>query len=90
MGCKMNREREKLIINMMLKEKRMSVKRLSETLYASEPSIRRDLASLESQGLIRRIHGGAVLNEEYASMIGADAYGPDAMAAVRFAQSIIE
>lgn len=59
----MNREREKLIINMMLKEKRMSVKRLSETLYASEPSIRRDLASLESQGLIRRIHGGAVLNE---------------------------
>ena len=32
--------------------------------------------------------GGAVLNEEYAQMIGADAYGPDAMAAVRYAQSV--
>ncbi len=30
--------------------------------------------------------GGAVLNQEYASMIQADAYSPDAMGAVRFAE----
>lgn len=30
--------------------------------------------------------GGAVLNEEYAKKIGADAYGVDAMSAVRFAE----
>ena len=59
----MNREREKLILEIMLKEKRVEVKKLSNLLYASEPSVRRDLASLENQGLIRRIHGGAVLNE---------------------------
>lgn len=32
--------------------------------------------------------GGAVLTEEYAKIIGADAYGKDAMAAVRFAQTV--
>ena len=59
----MNRERERLILEIMLKEKQVAVKELSRKLYASEPSVRRDLASLEKQGLIRRIHGGAMLNE---------------------------
>jgi 5-methyltetrahydrofolate--homocysteine methyltransferase len=33
--------------------------------------------------------GGAVLTEDYARDIGADAYGKDAMAAVRYAESVI-
>ena len=32
--------------------------------------------------------GGAVLNEEYAEQIGADFYGKDAMASVRYAKEI--
>jgi 5-methyltetrahydrofolate--homocysteine methyltransferase len=32
--------------------------------------------------------GGAVLTQEYADKIGADAYGRDAMATVRYADSI--
>ena len=32
--------------------------------------------------------GGAVLTQEYADMIGADAYAKDAMATVRYADSI--
>ncbi len=32
--------------------------------------------------------GGAVMTQEYADMIGADAYSPDAMGAVRFAQEL--
>ncbi len=32
--------------------------------------------------------GGAVMTEEYAEMIGADSYGPDAMASVRYAEKI--
>ena len=32
--------------------------------------------------------GGAVLTEEYAKQIGADGYGKDGMAAVRFALEI--
>ena len=34
--------------------------------------------------------GGAVLNQEYADMIGADFYGKDAMQSVYYAQSVFE
>ena len=34
--------------------------------------------------------GGAVLTQEYADMIGADFYGKDAMATVRYAMSVVE
>lgn len=34
--------------------------------------------------------GGAVLNQEYADMIGADFYGKDAMQSVHYAQNIFE
>jgi 5-methyltetrahydrofolate--homocysteine methyltransferase len=33
--------------------------------------------------------GGAVLTEEYAREIGADGYAPDAMGAVRYAESVL-
>ena len=32
--------------------------------------------------------GGAVLNQDYADMIGADFYGKDAMQSVRYAQEV--
>ncbi len=34
--------------------------------------------------------GGAVLNEEYAKMIGADFYGKDALASVNYAQKVLQ
>ena len=34
--------------------------------------------------------GGAVLTQEYADMIGADFYGADAMASVRYAMKLAE
>ena len=36
----------------------MTVKALSQTVFISESSIRRDLTELQSQGLVRRTHGG--------------------------------
>lgn len=59
----MNTEREKQILEILLKEKRVGVKQLAEVLFISEPSVRRDLASLEKQNLIKRVHGGAILEE---------------------------
>lgn len=59
----MNIEREKQILEVLLKEKRVTVQQLAKLLFTSEPSIRRDLVSLEQQHLIKRIHGGAVLEE---------------------------
>lgn len=59
----MNIEREKQILEILLKKKRATVAELAKALFISEPSVRRDLASLEKQNLIKRIHGGAVLEE---------------------------
>ena len=59
----MNKEREKSILEILLKEKKVSVGDLAKRLFASEPSIRRDLARLEEQKLVKRTHGGAVLEE---------------------------
>ena len=39
------------------------VRELAHSLYASEATIRRDLAELKKMGLIERSHGGAVLPE---------------------------
>lgn len=65
----MNKEREKAIIEIALKEKRVTVKDLAKRLYASEPSIRRDLSGLEKQNLLKRTHGGAILDENAVSDI---------------------
>lgn len=65
----MNAEREKYILEKLLKKKRITVKELACELYASEPSIRRDLARLEKQSLIKRVHGGAVLEEHSSSYL---------------------
>ena len=66
-GDYMNKDREKEILEILLKQKNVTVKQLADSLFISEPSIRRDLASLEKQHLIRRIHGGAVLEETMLS-----------------------
>ncbi len=59
----MSVQREKRILEILLKEKKVTVEGLAKSLFISEPSIRRDLASLEKQNLIKRIYGGAVLEE---------------------------
>ncbi len=63
----MNKDREKLILEKIISEKRVYVKDLAKEIYASEPSIRRDLKSLENQGLLKRVHGGAILEESNTS-----------------------
>lgn len=54
-------ERYNQILSYMEKHSPVSVQELAEKLYASASTIRRDLSELERQGLIMRIHGGAVL-----------------------------
>lgn len=63
----MNKERQKSILEILLKKKQITVKELASALYISEPSVRRDLADLEKQNLIKRTHGGAVLEETVLS-----------------------
>lgn len=63
----MSAERDKAILELLLKEKQVTVKQLASYLYISEPSIRRDLVRLEKQRLIKRIHGGAMIEEDAIS-----------------------
>ena len=63
----MSKDREKQILEILLKQKNVSVRELAKILFISEPSVRRDLSSLERQNLIKRTHGGAVLEETVLS-----------------------
>ena len=65
----MSTEREKEILKLLLANKRVTVDELSQRLFTSESSVRRDLARLENQQLIKRVHGGAVLEENSISTL---------------------
>lgn len=55
----MKTERHHIILEILEKQQFVTVSGLADTLYVSLPTVRRDLAELERQGLIRRSHGGA-------------------------------
>lgn len=58
-------QRQKDILELLKKESNLTVKELCAALFCSPATIRRDLAELEAQGLIKRSFGGAVLNESF-------------------------
>lgn len=55
-------ERQQLILDILKKESKVIAAELSEKLNVSEDTIRRDLRDLDSAGLIKRVHGGALLS----------------------------
>ncbi len=59
----MSKEREKYILEKLLKEKEITISQTAKELYVSESTLRRDFAKLEDRKLIKRNHGGAVLEE---------------------------
>ncbi len=64
---------------------------LSALMTTTVPAMEETVALLHRerpQGKV--IVGGAVLTEEYASSMGADAYGKDALSTVRYAERVME
>ena len=57
-------QRHNEILEILKNERFASVSDLSERLFASQPTIRRDLSFLENQGYLRRSHGGAIPADE--------------------------
>jgi DeoR family transcriptional regulator, fructose operon transcriptional repressor len=57
-------ERIKIIKDYLNKDKHVSVAKLSNLLNVTEVTIRRDLEKLESEGFLKRAHGGAVLSAD--------------------------
>jgi len=53
-------ERQRLILNELYASGKVVVDDLSETFHASKDTIRRDLDDLESQGILKRVYGGAI------------------------------
>lgn len=66
-----------------------SIVALSALMTTTVPSMADTVALLRQKApKVKVIVGGAVLNQEYADSIGADAYAEDAMGAVRYAEGV--
>jgi DeoR/GlpR family transcriptional regulator of sugar metabolism len=53
-------ERHRLILELLQQEGNLLVSGVCEAFGVSEMTVRRDLRELEQQGLLRRVHGGAI------------------------------
>ena len=58
------RERIETIKDIVIKDKKVYVSKLSEKFQVTEETIRRDLEKLENEGIVTRTYGGAILNME--------------------------
>lgn len=56
-------DRSKKIMSLLQKDGSVMVPQLSKLFDVTEETVRRDLEKLENDGLLKRTHGGAVLNE---------------------------
>jgi len=56
-------ERKQKILEYLENKQSATIRELSSVLYTSEASIRRDVAGLESQGLVQKIYGGVLLSK---------------------------
>lgn len=65
-------ERQREILSILRSEGFTSAKSLSERLYISESSIRRDLGALERGGLVKRSYGGAEIISSANAVLSFD------------------
>lgn len=55
-----NTERQQLLVKLLEKQPRVTVVQICEEFSVSEATARRDLETLSAQGLVQRVHGGAI------------------------------
>lgn len=56
----LTRQRKQYILNLLATEGQVVAKTLAQELALSEDTIRRDLRELAKEGLLQRVHGGAL------------------------------
>ncbi|MBQ9239472.1 MAG: DeoR/GlpR transcriptional regulator [Treponema sp.] len=54
------KERHMKILSLVAEKRSMTVQQLTDELSASESTVRRDLATLDSQGMLVKVYGGAI------------------------------
>ena len=80
---------EKIVDTVVEKEVRLAG--LSALMTTTVVSMEETIRQLKEKAPWCRVMvGGAVLNQEYADMIGADFYGKDAMQSVYYAQKLLK
>jgi DeoR/GlpR family transcriptional regulator of sugar metabolism len=57
-------ERRQSLLEILRKQPGLRVPELAKALDISEGTVRNDLNALEEEGRLRRVHGGAVLNNQ--------------------------
>ena len=62
--------RQKELLNIISETGYVSVEELAHRTFTSASSIRRDLANMQTLGLVKRTHGGVSLPEMYGSVAG--------------------
>ncbi|GAB3521254.1 DeoR/GlpR family DNA-binding transcription regulator [Emticicia fontis] len=74
--CKtmLKEERQALILEKLTTHKKINFNDLSKFLNVSYDSIRRDIIELEDKGLLKKVHGGAVINS-YLPMVNDNKKG---------------
>lgn len=70
-----SQERKAKIIDLLGAQSSVSVSILADMLHTSKETIRRDLKELESEGILTRTHGGAILNVNTPNISAAAKYG---------------
>lgn len=58
-------QRLERIKELVAEQEKVSVNELKEYFDVTEETIRRDLQKLEKEGVVKRIHGGAILNKKH-------------------------
>ncbi|HSN22985.1 MAG TPA: DeoR family transcriptional regulator, partial [Methylomicrobium sp.] len=57
-------ERRQALLDILRKQRGLRVPELATALNVSGGTVRNDLNALENQGLLVRVHGGAILNQQ--------------------------
>ena len=65
---KKTENRQNDIYSKILLDGEVKVVELSKFYHVSTETIRTDLSTMENQGLIKKIHGGATLKESYSEV----------------------
>lgn len=61
----LSEERQAQILDLLKEQRSVTVQGLTESLHSSAATIRRDLNELHNQGLLQKVHGGAVSNDSH-------------------------
>jgi len=72
----LERERRELILRLLRQGRFAAVSEIASLVQASEATVRRDLARLEGEALLRRVRGGAELAEPPGDAFGSGSEAP--------------